>query len=135
MDQASAKSVAPPAPKTLFVPFAIAIPIACLWLFLATTNLRLATSPSDAEAIQKTETSGLRLNPNTASPTDLALLPRIGEVTAQRIVAFREENKPQDGRPVFQSANDLERVRGIGPVTIARIERYLKFDSHCRIHE
>ncbi|MCA9249693.1 MAG: helix-hairpin-helix domain-containing protein [Phycisphaerales bacterium] len=77
----------------------------------------------------------MRLNPNTASPTDLALLPRIGEVTAQRIVAFREENKPQDGRPVFQSANDLERVRGIGPVTIARIERYLKFDSHCRIHE
>lgn len=99
-------------------------------MVFATNNLHIATSPSDANTNQQTQTPGLRLDPNTASPTDLALLPRIGEVTAQRIVAFREENKPQDGRPVFQSANDLERVRGIGPVTIARIERYLKFDSH-----
>lgn len=48
---------------------------------------------------------------NRADPNELVRLPRIGPVTAQRIVAARRE------RP-FSSLEDLGRVPGIGPATL-----------------
>ena len=117
-----------PPPKTLLAPFALAIPLTCIWLVIASTNRpvpvsQIADHPNEAKASQ-----GLRLNPNTASWADLALLPRIGEVTANRIVEYRKENQPSDGSPVFNRPTDLENVRGIGPITVERIASHLRFD-------
>jgi competence ComEA-like helix-hairpin-helix protein len=69
--------------------------------------------------------AGLRINPNHALLHELALLPGIGPVRAQRIITFRQD---QDASPVFRSANDLAAVHGIGPATVARISPFLCFD-------
>jgi len=61
---------------------------------------------------------GLRLDPNRASPESLEVLPGIGPGRAAAIVAERQR------RP-FASLADLRRVRGIGPVTLARIAPWL----------
>ncbi len=76
-----------------------------------------------------------RIDPNTASWAELARLPGIGEVIAKRIVCFRNANGAT-GRPaspttrpgiVFRRPEDLARVRGIGPKTVRKVARYLKF--------
>lgn len=55
---------------------------------------------------------------NRADLDELRSLPGIGPVLAERIVA---------GRP-FAGADDLLRVRGIGPKTVARLRPRLSFD-------
>ena len=57
---------------------------------------------------------------NTADWPELAQLPGIGTTLAQRIVEVRESEGP------FTDANSLRRVRGIGPITLRRIEPYLQ---------
>lgn len=66
----------------------------------------------------------LRLNPNTAGPEALALLPGIGRVRARAIVEYRKQHA---GR-AFGRADDLRQVRGIGPKTVSRIAPLLRFD-------
>ncbi|WP_197444201.1 ComEA family DNA-binding protein [Maioricimonas rarisocia] len=56
-----------------------------------------------------------RVDANSATWVELMLLEGIGEQLARRIVADREQSGP------FASVDDLERVRGIGPKTLARI--------------
>lgn len=76
------------------------------------------------------ETAGAadeRIDPNTADWPELTRLPGIGEVIAKRIVAYRRERQDGSGRPVFRSAADLARVRGIGPKTVEAIEPHLRF--------
>ncbi len=63
-----------------------------------------------------------KINLNTASATELELLPGIGPATARRIVADRESR----GR--FRSVNDLERVSGIGPRTVERLRDKVSVD-------
>jgi competence ComEA-like helix-hairpin-helix protein len=65
---------------------------------------------------------GLRLDPNRASAESLEVLPGIGPGRAAAIVAERER------RP-FASLDDLRRVRGIGPVTLARIAPWLAIEA------
>lgn len=61
-----------------------------------------------------------QVDPNTADWVELSQLPEIGESLAKRIVADRDELGP------FQSVDDLDRVRGIGPKTLDKMRRYLK---------
>jgi competence protein ComEA len=56
---------------------------------------------------------------NSAPWPELALLPRIGEVLAKRIIEDRETNGP------FRDLDDLQRVRGIGPRTLEGMRPYL----------
>lgn len=56
---------------------------------------------------------------NLADWPEFVLLPGIGETYARRIVESRE----QDG--LFESHEDLQRVRGIGPKTMEKIRPYL----------
>mgnify|MGYP006278810189 CR=1 FL=1 len=65
---------------------------------------------------------GRGMDPNTASPAELELLPHIGPVLAKRIVAQRRS------AGAFRRIEQLERVRGIGPKTLARIRPYLAID-------
>jgi hypothetical protein len=66
---------------------------------------------------------GLKVDPSRATADALAALPHIGPTLARRIVAARADGP-------FRSPEDLRaRVRGIGPVTLARIAPYLKIEA------
>ncbi len=63
--------------------------------------------------------AGVRLNVNTATPTELEALPGIGPALALRIVAHREEHGP------FAEIANLEDVHRVGPRTVLRLEQFL----------
>jgi len=56
-----------------------------------------------------------RVDLNAATAAELTLLPTIGPTRARSIVDDRRDHGP------FASIDDLDRVHGIGPRTIARI--------------
>ena len=66
---------------------------------------------------------GERLDPNRADETELDRLPGVGPATARAIVAARENGA------VFQRAEDLLTVRGIGEATLERIRPALDLSS------
>jgi len=71
-----------------------------------------------------------QVNPNSASPASLVRLPGIGIGRANAIVAFRESNAAQTGTTVvFQNSSSLQKVSGIGPKTVQRIQRWLRFEE------
>ncbi len=53
------------------------------------------------------------LNVNAASASALETLPGIGPTYAERIVQYRSAQRP------FQRVDELQRIRGIGPKTLA----------------
>lgn len=70
---------------------------------------------------QATElTAKFTVDVNAAPWPELALLPDIGETIARRVVEHRQKRGP------FQSLDDLDAVRGIGPKTLDRIKPYLR---------
>lgn len=62
------------------------------------------------------------INLNTATVTELLQLPRVGPRTAERIVAWRQEN----GR--FRRPEDLMNVKGIGEKTYQRMKAHIAAD-------
>ncbi len=76
-------------------------------------HLRLyVPAEGEAETPQK-------IDINRAEAWLLAALPGIGEVTAGRIVEYRDKNG------LFRSVDDLARVEGIGPTTMNKIENLI----------
>lgn len=59
------------------------------------------------------------VNLNTATATELMQLPRVGQKTAERIIAFRKEHGG------FQRPEELMNVKGIGEKGYARIKPFL----------
>ena len=60
------------------------------------------------------------INPNRADALELQLLPGIGPVLADRILAHRQEHG------AFHAPDDLDAVKGIGPKTIEKLRPYLE---------
>ncbi len=60
-----------------------------------------------------------KVNVNSASVEQLALLPRVGPAVAQRIVDFRKDNG------AFKKPEDLMLVRGIGQKTYELLAPYV----------
>jgi competence ComEA-like helix-hairpin-helix protein len=63
------------------------------------------------------------VNINSADASQLALLPRIGEKAAQRIIDYRTEHGP------FKKATDLMQVKGIGAKTFEGMSAYVAVDG------
>jgi len=62
-----------------------------------------------------------RIDVNAAGEAELRLLPDVGPALAARIVEERERNGPYAG------AEDLQRVRGIGPRTAEGVAPFVVF--------
>jgi competence protein ComEA len=83
---------------------------------LVSAPARAAACPCAALPAELRDLRGLPLPLNGATPADLEILPGIGPQRARAIVADR------DARGAFARVADLERVVGIGSVTVARLE-------------
>lgn len=59
------------------------------------------------------------LDPNTSPADSLELIPGIGKELADRIVAYRKNNR-------FEKEVDITEIKGIGAKTFERIKPYLK---------
>jgi len=59
---------------------------------------------------------------NRATVEELMTLPNIGRVTAERIIAYREENGN------FASLEDLDNVEGIGESTLNQLKGLISFE-------
>ncbi len=69
-----------------------------------------------------TPVGGTVINVNTATVEELTTLPGIGEVTAEAIITYREENGP------FTALEELDTVSGIGPSTLENIAAQVVFE-------
>ncbi|MDX2176400.1 MAG: ComEA family DNA-binding protein [Candidatus Sumerlaeia bacterium] len=76
----------------------------------------------DAAAAQPASAGGL-IDVNTADQKLLETLPGIGPAKARAILDDRAAKGP------FRSAEDLDRVSGIGPKTVERLRPYLSFGA------
>ena len=81
---------------------------------------RAVTIPAQLRA-PTVDAGAPRVDPQTASARALDALPGIGPSIARRIVEARARGA------VFERPEDLRRVRGIGPRTVARLAPYLYF--------
>ena len=80
-----------------------------------------ARTPSSGAALLPT--TSVRIDLNTATAPMLVQLPEIGPATAARILNYRRR------RGNFQAVDELMRVRGIGPRTLAALR------PHVHVHE
>jgi competence protein ComEA len=87
-------------------------------------NARLAYDTSKRKGLNSSESSTENdsklqteiININTAKKQNLVKLPKIGTVTAERIIRFRDDYGP------FKSFDDLLKVKGIGPKTLEKLK-------------
>lgn len=104
-----------------------------IWVASCSTPLPVIASSSQEPALS--DLVEQRIDPNQADWMELTRLPRIGEMLAKRIVAYRDAQQKMapDGsgrlvaQPVFRAPADLEAVPGIGPKTVERMAPLLKF--------
>jgi competence protein ComEA len=105
-------------------------------LVLLPLALWCAASANDRPNVPASHDLGARANAlhstidaNTAPWHELTALPQIGETTARAIVDYRDsQSAASGGERVFKRARDLQRVRGVGPKTVARVQPHLRFD-------
>ena len=72
-------------------------------------------SAAVTEAETEQDTTTVIININTASSEQLRMLPGIGPVLAERIIAWRDENGP------FRAPEELMKVSGIGAAKLEEI--------------
>jgi competence ComEA-like helix-hairpin-helix protein len=63
-----------------------------------------------------------KVNPNTDTAVSIARLPSLGVKKAEAVVEYRQNGN------VFERADDLDKVKGIGPATVESVRPYLRFE-------
>jgi len=63
-----------------------------------------------------------KININKALEADLMLLPGVGEITAERIIEFREKNNG------FKSTEELMKIKGIGEKKFEKLREYITIE-------
>ena len=88
--------------------------------------LQIDASQSPTTQVSQTQTTPSKpaeslgmLNINTATAEQLQLLPDIGEVLAQRIIDYRNQNG------IFSNIDELKNVSGIGDARFDKIKNYI----------
>lgn len=92
-------------------------------LHIITLALVLATISTMAVAESAPTAPAGVVNINTADLAQLALLPRVGEKAAERIIAYRTEHGP------FKKTSDLMQVKGFGAKTFENLSSYIAVDG------
>ena len=71
-----------------------------------------------------------RINPNGAPSASLVRLPGIGIGRAQAIVTYRDDfsKRNSSNRRAFETIDDLQKVKGIGPKTVQNMSEWLRFE-------
>jgi competence protein ComEA len=67
------------------------------------------------------------VNINTADASQLALLPRVGEKAAQRIIEYRTQHG------AFKKTSDLMQVKGIGAKTFELLSAYITVEGRTTL--
>jgi competence ComEA-like helix-hairpin-helix protein len=108
---------------------AICVLVLALTVFMLWTALERPLLLDDPDAIaaagerRASAWPDMRVDINTATAAELNVLPGLGPMLAERIVADRDQHGP------FKDVDDLDRVSGIGPAIIDRLEPYVVAES------
>ena len=71
-----------------------------------------------------------KIDPNTATWQELAVLPQLGEKRAKEIVAYRDQYRAdRRGDTPFRRAEDLLVIKGIGVAMLNTIRPHLMFPT------
>lgn len=91
-------------------------------IFFAASNLA-ESGPSQESSLEN------RINPNDAPLASLVRLPGVGIGRAEAIMAHRKDFSEKNGNcRAFETTDDLQKVKGIGPKTVQNLSQWLKFE-------
>jgi len=93
--------------------------------------LSISFSASSPVAVRQASLIKLdeKINPNDAPAASLVRLPGIGTSRAEAIVAYRDNfSKEDNDSRAFRNCEDLQKIKGIGPITAQNISEWLKFE-------
>ena len=77
---------------------------------------------SEGQSINPGETRPVKIDLNSATLDELMALPKIGQVTAQRIIDYRAKHGG------FKTVDELINVKGIGEKTIERLKNEVSIE-------